>query len=418
MRGNLGQRPSEHLNFAQHTKNKKHIQTLMKLGYIYNNREEQAKVMQVLKLASESVALDELGIGRIRDAFADSMFPGTSTLQKHLKYFSLMPQLYRKACEKRYNRPSEVRAEVVKLERIMTKNLYDGSEDKRGITGSDVIGRDDTSYVKYDPAYIYNTGLKAFGILRGEQLYGLIFSASKSLHETPKPKRHDDENMNDDAADKAGLFQFCSFPNVEYDFTQQCSLDLTPADTEFITEHILNAEACKGTLFRHIVESPDFPLADRFEDIPTHLLPPHLGKLQANAQRFADFVFMLHVRYNYILSQYTDEEMRNVFDETMAQYLESGTDIEKVLRAVNIRENSGKVFCKACAERIAANDIEKGGGLDQTIIKRERRVKGSRRKIGNYAYDKKRPVHYYKLTYRWETVKVFAEELRKGAANG
>ena len=83
MRGNLGQRPSEHLNFAQHTKNKKHIQTLMKLGYIYNNREEQAKVMQVLKLASESVALDELGIGRIRDAFADSMFPGTSTLQKH-----------------------------------------------------------------------------------------------------------------------------------------------------------------------------------------------------------------------------------------------------------------------------------------------------------------------------------------------
>lgn len=149
----------------------------MKLGYIYNNREEQAKVMQVLKLASESVALDELGIGRIRDAFADSMFPGTSTLQKHLKYFSLMPQLYRKACEKRYNRPSEVRAEVVKLERIMTKNLYDGSEDKRGITGSDVIGRDDTSYVKYDPAYIYNTGLKALGILRGEQLYGLIFSA-------------------------------------------------------------------------------------------------------------------------------------------------------------------------------------------------------------------------------------------------
>ena len=42
----------------------------MKLGYIHSNREEQARVMQVLKMTSESVALDELGIGRIRDAFA------------------------------------------------------------------------------------------------------------------------------------------------------------------------------------------------------------------------------------------------------------------------------------------------------------------------------------------------------------
>lgn len=29
----------------------------MKLGYIHNNREEQTRVMQVLKMTSESVAL-------------------------------------------------------------------------------------------------------------------------------------------------------------------------------------------------------------------------------------------------------------------------------------------------------------------------------------------------------------------------
>ena len=38
----------------------------MKLGYIHNSREEQTRVLQVLKMTSESVALDELGIGRIR----------------------------------------------------------------------------------------------------------------------------------------------------------------------------------------------------------------------------------------------------------------------------------------------------------------------------------------------------------------
>ena len=76
----------------------------MQLGYIQSSKEEQARAMQVLKMTSESVALDELGIGRIRDAFADCLFPGISTLQKHIKYFSLMPQVYRKATERRYNR--------------------------------------------------------------------------------------------------------------------------------------------------------------------------------------------------------------------------------------------------------------------------------------------------------------------------
>ena len=51
----------------------------MKLGYIHTNKDEQAKVLQEMKMLSESVALDELGIGRIRDAFSDLMFPGIST---------------------------------------------------------------------------------------------------------------------------------------------------------------------------------------------------------------------------------------------------------------------------------------------------------------------------------------------------
>ncbi len=388
----------------------------MKLGYIHSNREEQTRVMQVLKMTSESVALDELGIGRIRDAFADRMFPGISTLQKHMKYFSIMPQLYRKATEKRYNRLSEVKAEIIRLERIMTKNLYEGSTDKRGITGSDMIGKSGNNYVKYDPAYIYNSGLQTFGILRSPQLYELIYSTSKALHNTPKVTKTDDE----DADDKSGLFQFCSFPNVNYDFTQKCALALTVEDKNFIVDHILNAEACRDTLLRYIIDNSDFTIADRFEQIPFRQLPQEIGELQDLARRFADFIYMVHIRYNYIYSQYQDEEMRTEFREKLEEYQNSGTDIDKVLNAVSIRENSGKWFCKEVAECIAANDIKENGGLDQLIINRERRVKGNRRKIGNpaYIYDKKNRIHYHKLTYRWETVKTFAEELRKETANG
>ncbi|MDE7088757.1 MAG: hypothetical protein K2O54_01420 [Prevotella sp.] len=376
--------------------------------------------MQVLKMTSESVALDELGIGRIRDAFANRMFPGISTLQKHTKYFSLMPQVYRRATEKRYNRLSEVNAEIVRLERIMTKNLYEGSDIKWGITGSDTIGKGTGSYVKYDPAYIYNSGLQTFEILRSPQVENLIYSASKALHNAPKKLKSDDEEMADDAADKAGLFQFCSFPTVDYDFTKACSLDLTTADRDFIIDHILNAKACQKTLLRYLVDNPNLAIPKEFEHLGACALPEDLVELQDLARRFADFIYMVHIRYNYIYSDYQDEEMREEFMQLLQAYQQSGTDIDAVLAAVTICENSGKLFCKEIAHHIAAGDIVENGLLDQTIVNRERRVKGSRRKIGNpaYKYDKKNRIHYYKLTYRWETVRQFMDELRKGTING
>ena len=388
----------------------------MKLGYIQSNKEDQARAMQVLKMTSESVALDELGIGRIRDAFADLMFPGISTLQKHTKYFSLMPQVYRKAIERRYNRLQEVRGEIVRLERIMTENLYNGTEekDRKGITGSDAIRKKNGSYVKYDPAYIYNSGLQKFGILRSSQVETAIYSASKAFCNLPKALKSDDEDVADDLAEKTDLFQFCSFPAVDYDFTKQCSLALTTADHDFIVDHILKSEECKRTLLRYLVDAPNIVLPKEFEHLDECALPKELAEIQDLARRFADFMYMVHVRYNYIYSGYQDAEMRDEFNDLLEKYQHSGTDIDTVLAAVTIRENSGKLFCKEIAERIAAEDIEINGELDQIIVNRERRVKGSRRKIGNpiYRYDKNNRIHYYKLTYRWETVKLFIEELR------
>ena len=392
----------------------------MQLGYIQSSKEEQARAMQVLKMTSESVALDELGIGRIRDAFADCLFPGISTLQKHIKYFSLMPQVYRKAIERRYNRQAEVRAEIVRLERIMTKNLYEGSSVKWGITGSDTIGKGSGSYVKYDPAYIYNSGLQTFEILRSLQVVELIYAASKALHAAPKKYRSDDDETADDAAEQAGIYQFCSFPQVDYDFTKSCSLDLTAADQAFITDHVLKARACQGTLLRWLVDNPQIALPKEFAHLRACSLPQELASIQDLAQRFADFIYMVHVRYNYIFSNYQDEEMRKEFFQLLEAYKQSGTDIDVVLAAVNIRENSAKWFCKEIAHYLTTGEIEENGALDQAIVNRERRVKGSRRKIGNpaYVYNPHNRIHYYKLTYRWETVRQFMDELRKEAVHG
>ena len=271
--------------------------------------------------------------------------------------------------------------------------------------------------MKYDPAYIYNSGLQTFEILRSPQVAELIYSASKAIHNVAKVQKSDDEDIADDAADKSGLFQFCSFPHVDYDFIKACSLDLTAADRDFITIHILRATVCQGTLLRWLVDNPQTILPEKFEHLRGCHLPKELAELQDLAQRFADFMYMVHVRYNYIYSGYHDEKMLEEFMQLLKAYRHSGTDIETVLAAVNIRENSAKCFCKEIAQCIAVGGTDENGLLDQAIINREQRVKGARRKIGNpaYKYDKNNRIHYYKLTYRWETVRQFMEELRAAA---
>lgn len=59
----------------------------MQLGWIDFSKEDRQKAFDVINLLSEQGAVDELGIGVIRDAFANYFFPGTSTIQTRAKYF-------------------------------------------------------------------------------------------------------------------------------------------------------------------------------------------------------------------------------------------------------------------------------------------------------------------------------------------
>ena len=59
------------------------------IGWIDFSSEHRDKVRTVLDLLSASGVVDELGIGVVRDSFADRMFPGLSTIQTRAKYFTL-----------------------------------------------------------------------------------------------------------------------------------------------------------------------------------------------------------------------------------------------------------------------------------------------------------------------------------------
>src|ERR1022692_1526335 len=58
------------------------------------SEQERRKMLDVVDLFKEQNTRDELGIGAIRDALADTLFPGTSTVQTRARYFLFVPWIY------------------------------------------------------------------------------------------------------------------------------------------------------------------------------------------------------------------------------------------------------------------------------------------------------------------------------------
>ena len=135
----------------------------MKIGWIDFSPTDRRRVLDVLSMNAEKGATDELGIGSIRDAFANYFFPGTSTIQTRAKYFLLVPYILQ---ELDYSKRFDViEKELYKREQECCKKLAENSSD---LSGSGIIGhtqKDSDEWVLRKPSDIYWHGIKRWGIL-------------------------------------------------------------------------------------------------------------------------------------------------------------------------------------------------------------------------------------------------------------
>ena len=58
------------------------------LAWIDHDSKARERTLRILSLFQEKGSRDELGLGSVRDSFADQFFPGTSTIQTRLRYMT------------------------------------------------------------------------------------------------------------------------------------------------------------------------------------------------------------------------------------------------------------------------------------------------------------------------------------------
>lgn len=388
----------------------------MKIGFIDYSHEERNRILSTLKMLGDQTALDELGVGVIRDAYADILFPGISTLQTRAKYFVLIPYIFMSAKEQAEKGKIRSGKEFLqwvneaedRLAASLTTNCPSG---EIGIIGSNAY-RSKRS-VKVKPSAIYWTGLRLFGIFRGENIYltaacKLMYAAARRKVETDN--KLDGESFDDPTAKDQGSALFLPIM-PDYDYANVATMDLTEKEARFLSECILRSPLSFGSLLAFFIKNR--MVSDNFKSVPADLLPENLRRDYNLAKDFSRFIYGAHIRYNVIYSEYTDEAMIERFKIWRDEFLNEPFELKPILERVSCPPALA-AFCNTFLDLVKENNME---AVDDLIIRREIQVKGSRSKLNKpseYRYDPNRPIHFYEIEYRFDRASMIVRDILKG----
>src|SRR3954454_12654889 len=109
------------------------------ISWLDHSEADQRRVREMLRLFSDKETVDDLGLGTIRDAISNELFPGTSVVQTRARYYLFIPWIYAEA-QRRW--PSNLLAKAGDMERKLIFALLNGGE------GDGVIGREAQAKLK------------------------------------------------------------------------------------------------------------------------------------------------------------------------------------------------------------------------------------------------------------------------------
>ncbi len=193
--------------------------------------DQQRKVNEALRNFETKDTVDDLGLGSVRDAISNALFPGTSVLQTRARYLLFIPWIFQEAFKKS---PKQLVDKAYDLERNLIIALLN-SEDVDG-----VIGREKGKDLKTLPSSIYWSALQMFGIfqIKGATIrqFGRIAARSRENIDYEGEFLGNDEKF------------WTEMPNPPEGFGkfQSADMSLTVEEAGWLCERILSVQQRTG----------------------------------------------------------------------------------------------------------------------------------------------------------------------------
>ena len=368
----------------------------MQMGWIDFSKKERGDVTTILRLLGTPSALDEIGIGTIRDGFSDLLFPGLSTQQTRAKYFVLIPYLFSMAEKQSFVRRGDVGVWIHHQEDALVKTLVKNSGNgELGIIGTRNLKQRKPLVRK--PSDIYWTGLHATSILRWpdlsfEDVCSILYARQQDKKGIHLKAESDDSGSDDMDAANGEQVLFTPF-KAGYDLFSSASIDLTYPEAIYLKERFLNSERTKGSLMAYLIKHPD-AVCDQFEEVDTWTMPRELAAITDLAKDFSGFIYGAHLLYNVIFSDDQDKDIIRDFEAWKEEEYRA-IDLDSVIGVTGCSASAG-AFIHQFDSYISKGDIS---SARECIIQREKIMKRDRAKLGHP--DQYQPVHTYRLDYRY-----------------
>lgn len=385
-------------------------------GWLDSDDEQRRKMLEVVDLFKEEGTVDELGIGSIRDALADGLFPGTSVLHTRLRYVLFVPWLMQRAAQK--PTPAEMSAEFRNLEFRLIGSLIAGGE----ILG--VVGNRARGNLKRLPSSMYWSALGAWGIRLSDFSADAFFRREADYRHLARRTAATDDPEGRQLMPGTGLDPH--LPKAPAGLLSAADFALTAEEEQYLSDLI--AGSSKGSMLSWLIHRAPGQMPDHVWEIDdlAHA-PGELAELVDHARRFHTTIHGAALVYNLLLARKTGR------DEAVAHYedaLDEWRDELEQTRALDAwsreswwrtvaRQNPRvrpmtRQFVDRWLDLIEADtDLAANPTAAQLVSSRERQIKGGRARLVNQAaLDRwSGGSGLGRLDFRWTTARSHLQDL-------
>jgi len=400
------------------------------LGWIDFSPEHRDKVASVIEFLKPEGRVDELGIGVIRNALSDVLFPGTSTIQTRAKYFLILPRIFKEFQIMYDNRKAKpklkdyLRNRENQIIRALAEKYK--NTDELGIIGITLAGTPKSRELARNPSSIYWTGLRLFRIIK------------TSLSLTEYIEKHDkqetfidllavteDEKGDDRDAGYEDAFGI-SLPDNNKGWDEQLSINLEYEEAGFLRDKIIDNHSDKliGQVLMNV-----FVKIRSFRDMCDVLSEKAISKdtkmYLRLAKDFDEIIHGAHIRYNCLLQEKfgTDAELNKFserWDDWWRQISTDGLvhefDENQLIELSTTLKTFTRTFVQNWVDGI--RESKPSAFFDRLVTDQERANKGGKARLRVGATESVSGwIGIDGLSYRFPVAKTIVNDIKQGLSN-
>lgn len=265
---------------------------------------ERRKALDVADAFRNRDTRDELGLGAVRDAFANILFPGTTTIQTRARYFLFIPYIYlnleKRHRQKSFNSKDEL-ATAARREELSLIRILKSSEDPDG-----TIGIDAGDKLKRLPSNVYWYGMGAWGVRRVDLSQDEYHKHLFKFGPPALPARNDE---NDGTGGGRPAFNW--HPELQSlkptNFPQNLSFLLTSAEADFLKERIKSIRSPLPSMLAVLADGvKPWTKTDFAWEHPLAVgngLPPDVTGILSHARNFSEIIHGAALLYNLLVAR-------------------------------------------------------------------------------------------------------------------